>query len=1094
MNQTATALLAELRPFRRWALVARGSLAVGVAAGAIGAFAWLFRLGWLESPWWVLVAWGAAGVAIIVMGWLGVRRLAGLSPTWLADRLEGAGFRRGSLRAHLEPAQSGTSLSLMSLADESQARSLRAEGRTALSALALGFRRRSLRGGIVLVAGLLLMATSGIGGAPPRLMWRPLQAAAVLRAPVGIRVTATEVEPGAMVSALIRARGRREAMLWSRSPGETWHGEAIRLDSVGETARELGPIKSDLFLRVTSGGRSSDTVAIRVRMPAFLGALLITARYARYLGLEDEPIPLNGDTVVLPEGTRLEVRGSVTSPLAHAAMVAGPVSHALSVERTEFRGVMEPRGDRTWTLTFSALDGRPIGGDSVRIPIVVVRDSIPTVDLPVPGADTVLSALSRVPVVASAQDDHGIAWMVLESRRISRIGDSGAVRRDSVPLPADRDRQVIVPVELNLEDRGLLPGDTLRVRVRVRDNSPRGQEGVSKEYAFRLATRAELRESARQVGEGLRERLAEVSEESRQLERRNEDLAAEQNRRGSETGANPGDQLSYQDAQRAEAVAESQAELMREAQELQAALEQLQASAEAAGLDDPEFQRRLEEVRDQLARALTPELRERLSALQEALTQLDGERTRTALERLAEAQRQLREALERSRELFERAALEGDLANAEAEARELASEEGQWSEEVAVHDSVAAAREETSLADRADSLAAMLERAAEAVSRGEGERPQGLDAAAEALRDAAQQMKDAAAAAQRGDRPAAQRKGQEAADQLDPLGDQVAGERQQMQERWRKEVLDALDRVLADATRLSDRQLRIAEALRTEGGTPSLRADQGAVEDGVKRLLEQMQEVSGKNALVPTEPSVALAAGRDAMREVRETLSSAAPNTREAARRAADAVDALNAAAHGLVRARGAVQGSASGSGMAEALQQLNQMAQQQGQLGQQAGSLLPLAGQGGQAQEQLRALGARQRAVAERLERMRAGGQIPGAADMAAEARDLARTMEAGRVNRQTIERQERLFRRMLDAGRTLQGEDQDERQERRSETARSNELKLPTDARVPPPDEGAVRMPTWEELRSLAPEERRRAVEYFRRLGENRSPEAAE
>ena len=1094
MNQTATVLLAELRPLRRLALLARGGLAVGIAAGALGAFAWLFRLGWLDSPWWVLVAWGAAGASVIVMGWLGGRRLGGLSPAWLADRLERAGFRRGSLRAHLEQAPPGTSPSLWSLADERQARSLRTEGRAVLSGLALGFRRRSIRGGIVLVAGLLIVGSSGVGGAPPRLVWRPLQAAAVLRAPVAIRVTATEVEPGAMVSALIRAHGRREAVLWSRSPGETWRGEAIRLDSTGEIVRELGPIKADLFLRATSGGRGSDTVAIRVRVPAFLGELLITARYPRYLELQDEPIPVNGDTVVLPEGTRLEVRGSATSPLAHAAIVAGSVSHSLSVEQAEFRGMMEPEGRHTWNLSMSAADGRPIGGDSVRIPIVVVRDSVPTVDLPVPGADTVLSALSRVPLVVSAQDDHGISSMVLESRRIGRIGDSGAVRIDSVRMPGDRDRQVIVPVELNLEDRGLLPGDTLRVRVRVRDNSPRGQDGVSKEYALRLATRAELRESARQVGEGLRERLAEVSEESRRLERRTEDLAAEQNRRGTETGSNPGDQLSYQDAQRAEAVAASQAELMREAQELQAALEQLQASAEAAGLDDPEFQRRLEEVRDQLARALTPELRERLSALQDALTQLDGERTRAALERLAEAQRQLRMALERSRELFERAALEGDLANAEAEVRELASEQRQWSDEVAARDSIAAAREEASLAERADSMAAMLERAAEAVSRSEEERSQGLDAAAAAVRDAAKQMKEAASAAQRGDRQSAQRQGQQAADQLDPVGDQVAGERQQMQEQWRQEVLDALDRVLADATRLSDRQLQIAEALRTEGGTPTLRAEQGAVEDGVKRLLEQMQEVSGKNALVPAQPSVALAAGRDAMREVRETLSSAAPNTREAARRAADAVDALNAAAHGLVRARGSVQGSASGSGMAEALEQLNQMAQQQGQLGQQTGGLLPMAGQGGQAQEQLRALGAQQRSLAERLERMRAGGQIPGAADMAAEARDLARTLEAGRLNRQTIERQERLFRRMLDAGRTLQGDDQDERQERQSESARSTELKLPTGARVPPTDDGGVRMPTWEELRRLSPEERRRAVEYFRRLRESPSMEAAE
>jgi hypothetical protein len=143
--------------------------------------------------------------------------------------------------------------------------------------------------------------------------------------------------------------------------------------------------------------------------------------------------------------------------------------------------------------------------------------------------------------------------------------------------------------------------------------------------------------------------------------------------------------------------------------------------------------------------------------------------------------------------------------------------------------------------------------------------------------------------------------------------------------------------------------------------------------------------------------------------------------------------------------------------------------------------------GAGGQMQEQLRQLGAQQRALAERLERMRAGGQMPGAADMAQEAKDLARNLEAGRLDRQTVERQERLFRRMLDAGRTLQGQEKDEKQERQSTTAKDDSVRLPPALRGRL-NEGDVllRYPSWEELQALSPEERRRVVEYFRRLGE--------
>ena len=59
----------------------------------------------------------------------------------------------------------------------------------------------------------------------------------------------------------------------------------------------------------------------------------------------------------------------------------------------------------------------------------------------------------------------------------------------------------------------------------------------------------------------------------------------------------------------------------------------LQRAAEQAGASDPEWQRQLDDIRQQLDRALTPELRQKLEQLERALRDLDAERTR---ERLAE--------------------------------------------------------------------------------------------------------------------------------------------------------------------------------------------------------------------------------------------------------------------------------------------------------------------------------------------------------------------------------------------------------------------------------------------------------------------------
>jgi hypothetical protein len=147
---------------------------------------------------------------------------------------------------------------------------------------------------------------------------------------------------------------------------------------------------------------------------------------------------------------------------------------------------------------------------------------------------------------------------------------------------------------------------------------------------------------------------------------------------------------------------------------------------------------------------------------------------------------------------------------------------------------------------------------------------------------------------------------------------------------------------------------------------------------------------------------------------------------------------------------------------------------------------MLPMAGSG-TIREQLQRLAAKQRALAQELEKLRGEGSLPGAGDMADEAAQLSRRLEGGRLERQTVERQQRLFRRMLDAGRTLQGREEDEKKERQSTTATGDSIHLPPALRARLEDENRrLRVPSWEELQQLSPEERRLVVDYFRRLSQ--------
>jgi hypothetical protein len=319
-------------------------LALGAAALVLAACAWLVRLGVLTAPWWVLAAWAVAIPALGVLLWRARRRDRAFADDRVAHQLEATGtWRRGALTALLEPAAAGTSEPLHLAADRATAGDVAARGPAAVAPMARRARREAVAGALCLGAGLLAITAAAPGRAPADALWHPARAWELTTAPVRLTATDTLIDRGASASLVVDAPGRREALLWLRAPGEEWRSRTVALDSAGRARVAVGPLATEVFARASAGRRESRTVVVRVRVPAFLGGVEVTAHYPAYLGLASEPVPTSGDSIVLPAGTRLELRGEATSPLASAQLVGGPTPAALDVEGRGFSGRFVPR-------------------------------------------------------------------------------------------------------------------------------------------------------------------------------------------------------------------------------------------------------------------------------------------------------------------------------------------------------------------------------------------------------------------------------------------------------------------------------------------------------------------------------------------------------------------------------------------------------------------------------------------------------------------------------------------------------------------------------------------------------------------------------
>jgi hypothetical protein len=1086
----------------RWLEIRRAQLAwarhratLGLAGGAALTLAALgvvaARLGvYQRAPDSVALIWLAiAGVGVgALMAWRrGTRHVV---PAALARTIEQQGaLRSGAIAGAADEQALHGSAALVALADRRAAAWLEQHGEPALAPARAVQARATRRAAVGLGAGVLSLVIAGPTSPRGATFFQPVSVILRARAPVGLAVDRHGVRRGGTVRVTVQAPGRAAATLFARAPGEAWTATPLTLDDSGHAGATLGPLESDRYLYAESGGRWSDTVRVQVELPAFLNDLALVAQYPAYIGRGDEPLAVGPDTILLPVGTHIRTTGRATVDLAKAAWQSASDNVPLKVSGVIFTGDLAVRANGSWHLAVTPRNGRELEDQAPELHIAALPDSAPVVSIPVPGRDTVAPVTLLQPLVIDARDDYQVTRVEIVSRRASRVTGSGPALTQALPLPDGGVPRAVLQWVLDLNGRGFLPGDTAFFLVRATDNAPAPHHSETREYALRLPSLSELRESVRQRTSAMAGSVDSLARAQRDLSQHTQDLAAERERTQEATSGRPPEtgapqELPFRSAQRAQDLADQQRRVLDRAAEIREKLSELSRAVERSGMADTAWRNQLRDIQDLLQRAVTPELAAKLEQLRQALQRLDAQGTQDALRQLAAAQQQLKEALERSRDLFERAAIEGMMSSLAQDAAELSQRQDEWNRAAARGADSSLARPERELTQAADALAKRLDTLARQM-RESNTSPAAVQRGSQAAQQASAEMQRAAQAAEQGQQRAAQQAGEQASQSLSPLAQGLKQARDSLQMAWREEVVAGLDRALAETAALAKRQQQVADRLRNGESGASVRGDQAALRDGVDRIMQRLQSAAGKNALVPAQLGQSLGYTKLQMSgALSELEQGASGNGRRAGEAAGEAVDGLNAVAYALLRSRQDVSGSQSGSGFAEAVERMAQLAQQQQGLNGQAGGLLPLMQGGGDAVlQQLRALAQRQRALADELDRLRQGSGAAG--PLAEEARELARRLEAGQLDQPTVERQERLFRRLLDAGRTLRGDEPDEQQERQSVTAGADSVHVPP-ALQKGGEAPRYPYPSWDVLRQLSPEDRRLILDYFRRLNE--------
>jgi hypothetical protein len=1043
----------------------------------------------------------AQGGRTLVRRWLAEERLARAME-------ESAGLRAGLVQGALELNRSvpgGVSGALVERATAQTADALQGPLPVLAGALGTSVGRWVRRGSLALATVALLLALLTVA-APVR----AARAWAGLSTPLGVLVEpvlaplavipgSVEVPRGSDVEVRVEAPGRTAAELAWRAAGDVPHAETLALDG-GVGVKLFRALSATVEYRVrTSDGAASETFRLVPVDPLFISDLRVQVAYPPHTGIPPEEHRGAVPPLRIPEGTRIVVEGRASRALSRAALLEanGSAALAFSVEQGRFDGVWVPvrSGSYSWSLLDDA------GATAAALPepleVWLVPDSAPSVSIPIPGRDTVLALSLKQPLILEARDDYGLRRIELVAYRVTAFGDRGEPLVQGLDLGGTR--AALARPLLDVSGWGLLPGDEVRYFAEAVDNAPRPGTTRSREFSLRMPDASELRRGAveelGEVAEKLQELAGEAqrkAEETRDLQRK---AAAARPEDADRPGApSPQGAMGFEEKEELRKALEGRRELTAEVDSLRSELEVLQRSLEDAGQADPDLRGDLEKLRQLLEEIAGEHLDERMEEIARGLGGQDAREANRSLQELAKDQEELRDRLERSLEQFRRAAVEQDFRATRGEMEELAGKERALAAAMKEGDRPELRVEQQAALEKdAGDLQARMERLGERLEQlGEADSGREVEKAREQARQGQEQMGEAGEQARRGEHVQAGEKADQAADRMEAAADQLDRAQQQMAQQRAKAALEALQRAADDALALARRQSQLRSSME-ESPAESLaemRGDEASLVQGVRNLAQNLQDSA--EGILASNQALAAQIGRamESLQRTIQALEAQRTSTPAPSAVAAEAVGDLNQLAlmamAGAERMTGQQGEGQSGQDTSE---QLEELAQQQGEMVNKTGQITSLQ-LGEQAlREQLERLAEEQQSVADDLEDLseeeRAEEEALGdLSRFAAEAEALAEALARGRLTPETTERQERLFHRLLDAGRSLQKEDEDVSDERQSKTPGAFER-----ADVVPLGSnrlGALRygIPSAGELQRLPPAVRQLVLQYFERL----------
>ncbi|MBU2626778.1 MAG: hypothetical protein KKG33_14580 [candidate division Zixibacteria bacterium] len=840
-------------------------------------------------------------------------------------------------------------------------------------------------------------------------------------------------------------------MFWDNSDeGSNWRSDALEKSSVAAISTNLGSalgitsdsmtftyvfkdIKHSFRYFVRAGREESDEHSVTVVDKPRITGLKLTYMYPKYTRLKTLVIDENDGNVQALKGTQIKVELRTNKPVETGSLVFSDGSAMeLTCGDTLSAATITVAGNKSYHAEVTDRSGYA-NPDPIEYRITQLEDAYPELYMVSPAGNVDLDDLMAVSLIANLADDFGFTKLNLNyAMHLSQTEQWDAV--EEIAIAHDKSDQQ-VDYFWDLANIGMVPGSWIEYYLEVFDNDyvsgPKSTKGPV--MAVRLPTLDELFAEIETSREDQLEKYVESLQQQKKITDEFEKLAQELKMES---------ELDWESKKDIESVANKQQKLLNDLDEMARQFDEANKKAQENQLLSLQMVQKLAELQKLFEEVATDEMKEAMKKLQEALAKMDKDEVEKALDQFDMSLEDIMKNIERAIAQLKQVQVDQMMQDMIRQAEEILKSQqnvNSLAEKSKSSDLPKAAPKEQNvrnsmedLKKRADELESLMN---------EAQMSDNPDAnkfcSATKQSGAEQPMEEMIANMNQSDKENSNESGEQAEAKLQDMLSQMQDSQAALSMSMGAEMAQKMRKALDDIFYLNDKQEELYNDVTAYSGPSAelreIAEDQQKLQNHAEWLEDYLFELSKQSVFMQKQIDKLMQFCMSQMSQSTKALTEM--NGMSSINAQTEAMYSLNQASRMIIESLNSQKqcNSTCNKPNDNMFKKMGQMCNKQKRINQKSEGMCNNPNQSGQGKQAMERLAAEQEAIRKSMQQLQqeAGDkkQIQGRLEnLADEMKEVVEALEEGGIGEKTLERQKKIYQRMLDFQLSMERQDYSE------------------------------------------------------------------